>query len=205
MGGLGSGRKRWGYRASTVEESLTLEISGFVMKLLKSTPQILPNGTLNQGDFSGEFGFHKDNDGLLMWVYVDYIDIIRFKQTYPHFGGVRWWFACPSCHRGVSKLYLLPNAPHFHCRTCHHLTYRSCQESRNVCAQLDRRIRRWLKKLGGRQNPLYPFVEVPDKPKWMRWETYLQICLTISALELRREQVFVAEARKLSEFLRKSL
>lgn len=142
MGGLGSGRRRWRNRARTVEESIALEIAGCLMKWLKFTPRIMPRGTLAWGDFHAEFEFYEDDDGLLMWVYGDYIDIIRFKQTYPHFGGVRWWFACPWCHRGVSKLYLLPNARYFRCRTCHHLTYRSRQESGNVEAQLDRRIRK---------------------------------------------------------------
>ena len=84
------------------------------------------------------------------------------------------------------------------------MTYRSCQESRNAEAQLDRRIRRWLLKLGGGQNPLYPIVEIPDKPKWMRWETYLQIYHTIIALECKREEVFVAKTRKLCESLSQS-
>lgn len=52
-----------------------------------------------------------------------------------HFGGVRWWFTCPltlsgvRCYRRVGKLCLPPGAVYFGCRHCHHLTYRSCQES----------------------------------------------------------------------------
>jgi hypothetical protein len=46
-------------------------------------------------------------------------------------GGHRYWFTCPnsSCRRRVANLYLPPGNPYFACRTCHRLTYRSCQES----------------------------------------------------------------------------
>ena len=46
-------------------------------------------------------------------------------------GGVRWFFLCPSigCSRRVSKLYLPPGGRYYRCRCCHDLTYRSCQES----------------------------------------------------------------------------
>ena len=60
---------------------------------------------------------------------------VSLTRTYPHFGGVRWWFTCPlildgeRCGRRAGKLYLPPGAGHFGCRHCHDLTYRSCQES----------------------------------------------------------------------------
>jgi len=50
-----------------------------------------------------------------------------------NFGGNRWWFLCPfvkngiDCERRVGKLYLLDGV--LACRHCHHLTYKSCQES----------------------------------------------------------------------------
>jgi hypothetical protein len=60
---------------------------------------------------------------------------IRLQTTPTQFGGQRWWFTCPlivngvPCNRRVGKLYLPPGARYFGCRTCHRLTYRSCQEA----------------------------------------------------------------------------
>ncbi len=43
------------------------------------------------------------------------------------FGGRRWWFVCPECHRRIGILYLV--GTDLGCRLCHDLTYRSCRES----------------------------------------------------------------------------
>jgi hypothetical protein len=58
---------------------------------------------------------------------------IRLQTTRPHLGGLRWWFTCPlivagrPCRRRVATLHLVGR--YFGCRTCHGLTYRSCQEA----------------------------------------------------------------------------
>jgi hypothetical protein len=44
-------------------------------------------------------------------------------------GGVRWWLVCPKCHGNRAKLHLPMHGDSFLCRSCHSLTYRSCQES----------------------------------------------------------------------------
>lgn len=44
-------------------------------------------------------------------------------------GGVRWWLACPNCHGNRAKLHLPMHGDRFLCRTCHGLTYTSCQEA----------------------------------------------------------------------------
>ena len=55
---------------------------------------------------------------------------VSLVTTQPHFGGLRWWFACPNaqCGRRVSKLYRPPGEDYFLCRHCHNLVYRSSQE-----------------------------------------------------------------------------
>jgi hypothetical protein len=69
---------------------------------------------------------------------VDVCDYISLVTTRPHFGGLRWWFLCPlkvdgaTCRNRVAKLHLRNG--HFGCRSCHDLTYLSCQQSH----QLDR-------------------------------------------------------------------
>ena len=55
--------------------------------------------------------------------------MVEFINTKPNLGGDRWWFQCPLCGRRVSYLYLPPKASRFACRLCHHLTYRSSQNS----------------------------------------------------------------------------
>lgn len=45
-----------------------------------------------------------------------------------HFGGVRYWFLCPSCGKRVGVLYLAGKYV-FACRGCWNLTYESCNQS----------------------------------------------------------------------------
>jgi hypothetical protein len=60
----------------------------------------------------------------------DFNYIVDLSTTPLPWGGHRYWFTCPNsnCHRRVASLYLSPGNPFFACRTCHKLTYRSCQE-----------------------------------------------------------------------------
>jgi hypothetical protein len=70
---------------------------------------------------------------------------VRLEMTPTQFGGRRFWFVCPlivggvPCSRRAAKLYLPPGGRYFGCRTCHDLTYRSCQEAHKaerLCARL---------------------------------------------------------------------
>ena len=79
---------------------------------------------------------------------------IRLQTTRPHLGGVRWWFTCPlivdgiACERRVAKLHLPPGSRHFGCRTCHDLTYRSCQQAHQAERLLGRPwYQRWMARL----------------------------------------------------------
>ncbi len=56
-------------------------------------------------------------------------DRIDIDSTPCNFGGVRYWFVCPSCGRRAGKIHLAPGRRHFLCRNCSDPTYRSCQES----------------------------------------------------------------------------
>ena len=53
---------------------------------------------------------------------------IYLQSTPMRFGGVRWYFHCPTCQRRAAKLYKPPGAG-FGCRLCHNLTYWSCNKS----------------------------------------------------------------------------
>ena len=68
-----------------------------------------------------------------------------------NFGGVRYWFACPTCGRRVGGLYLAPGSRRFMCRSCGNLTYRSrnrswIESSGHTSRQMDKlrsEIKRW--------------------------------------------------------------
>ena len=84
---------------------------------------------------------------------------MRLQTTPAQFGGQRWWFTCPlivdgmACNRRAGKLFLPPGAKYFGCRTCHGLTYRSCQEAHQT-ERLFARIEvmeRWLAAIIDRQ------------------------------------------------------
>lgn len=55
--------------------------------------------------------------------------LVKIMPTQCYFGGVRWWFLCPSsrCGRRVRDLFLLSGR--ILCRHCGNLTYFSCRSS----------------------------------------------------------------------------
>lgn len=145
MGGIGSGQYfRWRRRKTTVEESLVIAVKDVHRRFVR--PEM---GTLLWGYGRSAVRRQAAVDYLLsgggderklilryclktaetVWLTV------RLQTTPTQFGGRRWWFTCPlvvngvPCERRVGKLYLPPGAKCFGCRTCHNLTYRSCQEA----------------------------------------------------------------------------
>ncbi len=135
MGGPGGGRWRSLLRAETVEDCLALDVATLGV-----------GGVLTWTNVRGEpvasMGCELDlRDPETPWVILRYTlartgkavaSVVRLVATCPHFGGLRRWFACPRCGRRVGKLYLPSGMTNFACRTCHGLTYRSCQESHKV-------------------------------------------------------------------------
>ena len=60
---------------------------------------------------------------------TDYKYAVSLVTTPCNFGGVRYWFGCPSCGRRAAVLYLAPGDIYFMCRHCNNLSY----NSRNCC------------------------------------------------------------------------
>ena len=56
---------------------------------------------------------------------TDYNYAVSLVTTPCNFGGVRYWFGCPSCGRRVAVLYLAPGDVYFRCRHCNNLSYHS--------------------------------------------------------------------------------
>jgi len=139
MGGSGSGRP-WDY-IYTVEDCTTIDINW----LKREQPFKLNHyatGTIRwtrNGVETGSIGYEvrlgQESEYIrIHYTYKKTEDIdyrIPLCRTYPHFGGIRWWFRCPAqgCGKRVAKLYSPPGYRYFLCRICQNLTYTSCRES----------------------------------------------------------------------------
>jgi hypothetical protein len=83
---------------------------------------------------------------------------IRLRTTPCNYGGVRWWFACPSCNRRAAILYI--TGGRLCCIKCGRFSYASQRG--------DVMDRAWIKqrKLESR------LIDGCHKPKGMHWKTY---------------------------------
>jgi hypothetical protein len=147
MGGPGSGRRL--YRKAVVEDCLQLDANRWMRQGLRDRVRmagtwrwIYPGGRSFSVDY--ELDTREPDEAFAQlwygWVWTptgepDWVDYrVDLTATWPHLGGLRWWFVCPllvggvACRRRVGKLYLPPRARYFGCRHCHRLTYTSCQE-----------------------------------------------------------------------------
>ncbi len=69
--------------------------------------------------------------------------------THPNYGGSRYWFRCPKCHKRTTKLYLPYYNLRFRCRKCHKLTYHSTLHSHDE----ERDFMRWSRMLAWVNRP----------------------------------------------------
>lgn len=150
MGGTGSGR--WGgyEKKRTTEESWMLDMrrlwaSFFAARSIAASCDAvrIEDGALARVSFVllpvGVMGVDvkisfREGSGLLGRRVEQRIPL---RPTFPHVGGIRWYFSCPiekedgePCARRAQKLYRPLGAKLFGCRKCHDLTYESCQRSR---------------------------------------------------------------------------
>jgi hypothetical protein len=136
MGGYGSTRWNSHSKRYAVEDGFVLP-----MKVILSSRVWRYQGTLTWSrnrEKIGSIGYRVDMDQgipssinlIYTWNGKDMDYIVRFSRSPLPWGGDRYWFSCPytNCQRRVAKLYLPPGSPYFACRSCHKLTYRSCQE-----------------------------------------------------------------------------
>lgn len=112
--------------------------------------------------------------------------VVRLLATFPHFGGVRYWFECPHTFRRCRVLYRPTNSEHagYACKSAWRIHY-ACQHESDV----DRARRKSVKirerlwpHVGG--DVTIPADQLP-KPKWMRWRTFNRLvaeCLEADAV-----------------------
>lgn len=205
MGGFGSGR--YGGRV-TVEGGLTLDVCAMIRRGQMKPGQHV-RGTLTWtrvrdseriGSISYEANLCDPSEAGLRLFYAitpsgggepvhrDYR--VTLDTTRPPFGGLRWWFLCPSTGRQVVKLYLPNGGTIFAARRAYPLVY---QSQRNAALERGHaRQGRIFAKLGAE----YRCFEDPPprKPKWMRWRTHNRLCAELVAAEAAHEAIFAAGA-----------
>jgi len=176
MGGSGSGR--WTF-SSTVEDCLRLDVNwmmreGYIRAGWHRAGSVYWS---RNGEQVASIGYEARMDESPPFVRLHYtvdrtenIDYrVGLTATYPHLGGVRWWFICPArgCGRRVGKLLKAPGGKYFFCRRCLGIGYQSQRQDRFFRAV--GRAQRIRVGLGG-STCLYE--RFPEKPKRMHWTTY---------------------------------
>jgi hypothetical protein len=138
---------------------------------------------------------YRSNSGREDWQHVS--QHIPIKWTLCGFGGERPWFVCDVhangvyCGRRVAKLY--GGGRLFACRHCYRLGY-AIQRSGSI-DRAHHNLARLHHKL--RANYDGPDIPPPQKPKWMRWNTYSRIAQQIEAGQERLDVVFTAGAQRI--------
>lgn len=150
MGGYGSSRWGWHTAKQTAEVSKRLYIKHYtgairdLEKLENGQPDMVtynPSWTYNKQP-SGNISLKIEGGGenITAWLYyqvtdrrsggkADYHYCVGLQYTWLAWGDKRWWWTCPACGQRCGTLYMPPGAVKFACRSCHNLTYQSCQES----------------------------------------------------------------------------
>jgi hypothetical protein len=113
---------------------------------------------------------------------------ITLTATRPRFGGVRYWFCCPSTGRRVFKLYLPCGGKHFLARETYKLGY-ACQRETRV-NRLMRKARKLRDSLGDDTRDI---GEIPLKPKGMWRRTYERKAFACHMADHRADQAWLAE------------
>ena len=143
MGGIGSTRWNDSERKLTVEECYSLDINilmkdEFIKHGYRDSDVLVWTNQVT-GMELGSCEIQADTTNIDdSWISLTYKTItseqisqgIYLLVTFPHYGGIRWWFECPDCEKKAAKLYLAKE-PHFSCRKCANLTYNSCRNSRS--------------------------------------------------------------------------
>ena len=152
MGGWGSGRRRDLLPRMTVEHCVTIEAHALARQGIHLEERERWLGRRFETIYIVVEPFVVELGTLRVtidWGGSGNVQYIHFTTTEPRFGGIRWWFMCPTCDRRCAKLHLPPRAGEFRCRCCHSLTYKSCQESHvNMDpVAIAASVRRWRERL----------------------------------------------------------
>lgn len=115
------------------------------------------------------------------------------------FGGLRWYFVCPSSRRLSLKLYLPAGCIEFASRRAYNLAYQVGRE--NDMDRAHRKLGALFAKLGLRYDG--PETAFARRPKGMHRRTFARIELEIAAAEERLEKAYQAGLTRISRRLEK--
>lgn len=120
---------------------------------------------------------------IILLAEPDHVTLINTSTKKPHrinyqFSrtgyGQRRYFVCPHCRRAVG--IILAHDRGFGCRLCLCTNYLSTRERPYItCGRMAKAIRVKLIILGGGVPEDDDEFAFPQKPKWMRWPTYLRL------------------------------
>lgn len=179
MGGSGSGSYwRWNSK-QTVEDGLTLDLCKLIRQRLVIPGQHVSHtliwSRVSDGEKVASIGYEANLiDPYTAWMRLHYksndkpMDFkVHLTTTRPNFGGLRWWFICPSNGSRVAKLHSPPGGDIFASRTAYNLAYQTQHESPVFrCLTRAQNLRQ---SLGGSTCISDSY---PGKPKGMHWKTY---------------------------------
>jgi len=147
MGGYGSGREPEKY-FRTVEECHSIDISKMVrgewIGANRRTSGIIRWHRAGKEIASVGFEARVDIHPPYLRLYyslnrTDHIDYkVYLTTSRPKYGGIRYWFLCPTCEKRFGRLYLGWVQRYFTCRICQRLTYSSCRESHDLDALISK-------------------------------------------------------------------
>ena len=119
MRGIGCGRPKTRHR-EFLEDCDSLDIS-FISKYGLSICPVWAEIENTDGKEFLRINYRK----YFFRLSYDLVEYIEIEETYPNFGGKRYWLKCPDCHRRVLKIYRPPMKINFRCRRCQDLMYQS--------------------------------------------------------------------------------
>ena len=118
---------------------------------------------------------------------------VQLTMTRPTYGGVRWWFVCPSSGRRAFRLFLPRGGRYFLSRPAYGLGYGV--QRIDALARHQRRCAKVLAKLG-KQASTFP-AYAPIRPKGMRQRTYERLCAELDTANEQVECQFLQGAQRI--------
>lgn len=185
MGGFGSGRRSYDGSRRNTDECRCLDIRRWQRDGILMPGQAFCWQWLRGEERTASIDVRTESDRIILsykhrrdgkdWKSEEYSVFLDWTDC--TYGGRRPWFLCPSsqCGRRVAILY--SGGAIFACRHCYRLAYRSQRETELDCVV--RRAERIRTRLGWEIGILN---ERGDKPKRMRWRTFLRLCAEHDAL-----------------------
>lgn len=110
---------------------------------------------------------------------------VPISTTPCNYGGVRYWFNCPNCHKRVAKLYFKQSM--FYCRSCHALNYATQQDTKLDSTRLV--MYRIRDKLGWDYDGVLMPRYKRHKPKGMHQATFNRLVLRHDQLDHKQNKL----------------